>query len=44
MTTAVNDVGTHERLEGNNSLPQETESVQHTHVGSNTEETGAHSG
>ena len=44
MTTAVNDVDTLERLEGNNSLPQETESVQHTRVGGNTEETGAHSG
>ena len=41
---AVNDVDTCERLEGNNALSQETESAQHTHVGSNTEEAGAHSG
>lgn len=41
--TSINDADNCERLEGNNSLSQETESAEHTHVGSNTE-AGDHSG
>jgi len=40
--TSINDADNCERLEGNNSLSQETESAEHTHVGSNTE-AGDHS-